>query len=99
MPARAVVKSVVAALVVAACSNDTTAPTNLTPVPPAPAHVYVADFGTGAVLVFATPLTDSSKAVDTIAQTGTPVGVAVDDSGNLVVSESPHVLLAFAKPL
>lgn len=98
MVPRAVLKSAVAVAILAACSDNSTGPT-LTPSPPPPSHVYVADFGTGAVLVFAAPLTDSSLPVDTIAIPGTPIGVAVDDSGNLAVSETPHWLLTFARPL
>ena len=95
MSLRAVIASAVAAIA-CGCSNDTTGPT-LTPVPPVPAHVYVADLN-GAVLVFAAPLSNSSVAIDTIASSG-PLGVAVDDSGNIAVSELSKWVYLYAKPL
>ncbi|HEY6852638.1 MAG TPA: hypothetical protein VI139_00210 [Gemmatimonadales bacterium] len=97
MSLRAVIASAVAvAAIVLACSNDTTGPT-LTPVPPPPAHVYVADLN-GFVLVFDAPLTNSSVAVDTITSSG-PLGIAVDDSGNVAVSELSKWVYLYAKPL
>jgi len=95
MSLRAVIASAVAAIALA-CSNDTTGPT-LTPVPPTPAHVYVADLN-GFVLVFDAPLTSSSVAVDTITNSEA-LGVAVDDSGNLAVSGLSHWVYLYAKPL
>lgn len=97
MSLRAVIASAVAVAAIAvACSNDTTGPT-LTPVPPPPAHVYVADLS-GFVLVFDAPLTNSSVAVDTITQSQA-LGVAVDDSGNLAVSGLSHWVYLYPKPL
>ena len=85
----------IALVVLVACSSDATGP-DLTPVPPAPAHVYVADLS-GGVYVFAAPLTSSSVPIDTIASRG--LGVAVDDSGNIAVSELSHRIYLYHTPL
>ncbi|HTI05064.1 MAG TPA: hypothetical protein VL549_07095 [Gemmatimonadales bacterium] len=82
--------------VVMACSSDSTGP-DLTPVPPAPAHVYVADLS-GAIFVFAAPLTSASVPIDTIPNSG-PLGIAVDDSGNIAVSATTKKVYLYHKPL
>lgn len=95
MSPRTVVASAIAALALA-CTHDATGP-NLLPIPPAPAHVYVADIN-GYLLVFAAPLSNSSVAIDTISSGG-PLGVAVDDSGNIAVSELTKRIYLYAAPL
>lgn len=80
MSLRAVFASAVAALLLG-CS-DSTGP-DLTPIPPPPAHVYVADLN-GRVYIFNAPLTNASVPSDSIVVDG--LGVAVDDSGSLAVS-------------
>jgi hypothetical protein len=94
MPSRAAYALAIAAVALG-CANDATAP-NLTPVPPAPAHVYVADLS-GALLVFDAPLTNASVAIDTIPSGG-PLGVAVDDSGAVAVSELSKWVYLYAAP-
>ena len=85
------------AAIALACSSDSTGP-DLTPIPPPPAHVYVADLN-NRLIIYATPLTSASAPVDTIHIGNGPLGVAVDDSGNLAVSVLSKWVYLYQKPI